>query len=47
MPRPAKQESVVFDLVEENGSDGDAYDDANGAADAVAGRGRRRAGRPR
>lgn len=32
MPRPAKQESVVFDLVEANGSDGDAYDDANGAA---------------
>ncbi|MEU4384623.1 PQQ-binding-like beta-propeller repeat protein [Promicromonospora sp. NPDC023805] len=37
MPRPAKQESVVFDLVEENGSDGDAYDDANGAADRAAG----------
>ena len=35
MPRPAKQESVVFDLVEENGPDGDAYDDANGAADEV------------
>lgn len=35
MPRPAKQESVVFDLVEENGSDGDAYDDANGAADGA------------
>lgn len=33
MPRPAKQESVVFDLVEENGSD----DDANGAADRAAG----------
>jgi hypothetical protein len=40
MPRPAKQESVVFDLVEENGPDGDAYDDANGAAVAdVAGGG--------
>jgi outer membrane protein assembly factor BamB len=38
MPRPAKQESVVFDLVEENGSDGDAYDDANGAAHEVGGR---------
>lgn len=37
MPRPAKQESVVFDLVEENGTDGDAYDDANGAADRAAG----------
>uniref|UniRef100_UPI003F493148 outer membrane protein assembly factor BamB family protein n=1 Tax=Promicromonospora sp. CA-294714 TaxID=3240019 RepID=UPI003F493148 len=32
MPRPAKQESVVFDLVEVNGPDGGAYDDANGAA---------------
>ncbi|MFD6139713.1 PQQ-binding-like beta-propeller repeat protein [Promicromonospora sp. NPDC060271] len=38
MPRPAKQESVVFDLVEVNGPDGDAYDDANGAADEVGGR---------
>ncbi|WP_419704740.1 PQQ-binding-like beta-propeller repeat protein [Promicromonospora sp. NFX87] len=38
MPRPAKQESVVFDLVEENGSDGDAYDDANGTAHEVGGR---------
>lgn len=37
MPRPAKQESVVFDLVEANGSDGDAYDDANGAADVADG----------
>ncbi|MEV0949939.1 PQQ-binding-like beta-propeller repeat protein [Promicromonospora sp. NPDC050249] len=37
MPRPAKQESVVFDLVEEHGPDGDAYDDANGAADEVGG----------
>jgi hypothetical protein len=36
MPRPAKQESVVFDLVEVNGPDGDAYDDANGAADRAA-----------
>lgn len=33
MPRPAKQESVVFDLVEANGSDGDA----NGAADVADG----------
>lgn len=31
MPRPDEQESVVFDLVEEHGSDGDANDDANGA----------------
>lgn len=38
MPRPAKQESVVFDLVEVNGPDGDAYDDANGAADRAADR---------
>lgn len=36
MPRPAKQESVVFDLVEEHGPDGGAYDDANGAADSPA-----------
>lgn len=38
MPRPAKQESVVFDLVEVNGPDGDAYDDSNGAADRAADR---------
>ncbi|MGI5188898.1 PQQ-binding-like beta-propeller repeat protein [Promicromonospora sp. CA-289599] len=45
MPRPAKQESVVFDLVEANGSGGDAFDDtfndafgdANGAANQAGG----------
>ena len=35
MPRPAKQESVVFDLVEENGPVGAAEGVAEGAADAV------------